>query len=90
MKKDDLRYKAVKPMLEMGEIKSLSDVFKLVPKTSIAAEMKTKRLNLISKNMGELKLQEMHQLADLFKIDIDDIFKLSLVDFPKAKKEKNR
>ncbi len=90
MQKDDLRYDAVKPLYEKGKIKSLSDIFRLVPKTNVGMDLKTKRMNLIGRNMGELKLQEMHQLADLFELTLDDIIKLAEADYSRIRRSKNK
>jgi hypothetical protein len=78
MLKRDERYELVKPMLEIGKIKSFQDIFKFVPKTIVAADLGTKvdRLTKLMKRIEKFTLEDIFTIARYCELSVHEILVL--------------
>lgn len=89
MEKDD-RYKAVKRLIEKGDITEFNEMFTYIPKTVVARDLGaaparfSEKMNLIEK----FTLQDMFSIAKL--LDVESIAVLKLADNQYSVQKKNK
>ena|ERR1700754_1154696 len=78
MIKRDERYELVRPMLAIGKIKSFSDIFKVVPKTIVAADLGTKvdRFNKLMKRIEKFTLEDIFTIGRYCDLSVHEILDL--------------
>ena len=87
----DKRYNTVKKLIEMGAMKSVSEIVDVIPKTVIGLDMKMHHdtLNRHLKNPGNFTLNQIFQLASLIGVDKMAMLNLILQEiFPADGKRK--
>lgn len=74
----DPRYEVVQMMLLKKRITNFQGIFKYIPPSIVAMDMRTnnKRMKGFIENPGGLKLIEIHKLADLFEYDFTKMLEL--------------
>ena len=74
----DSRYKIIKPMFSDGEIKSFAQIFEYIPKTVVANDLglNVNRFSQSIKNVENLRIRDILQLADLLNLKPMEIFGL--------------
>jgi len=82
LSRDD-RYNLIKPMLQSGQLKSLNDIFRYVPKTVVATDLgkQNKRFNRLMHKVRDFTLGELVALANLCHLEISEILRLAEVEF---------
>ncbi len=88
----DPRYKTLKVMIETGNIPSLEEIFNIVPKTVVAADLGinyTRFLARVSKP-AEFTLDELIRLAKLIEVDNKTFVNLILTDIENKKTSKKK
>jgi len=87
MLKRDERYELVKPMLEIGKIKSFQDIFKIVPKTIVAADLGTKvdRFTKLMKRIEKFTLEDVFTIARYCELSVHEILELVEVEYLQSK-----
>lgn len=84
----DPRYKAVKSLIETKSIFGLRDVFQVMPITTIRIDMGV-HYNTLRRRIDKselLTLKDIVALAELFEVEPIEVFKLSLFDYNKQRK----
>jgi hypothetical protein len=87
MLKRDERYELVKPMLEIGKIKSFQDIFKFVPKTIVAADLGTKvdRLTKLMKRIEKFTLEDIFTIARYCELSVHEMLVLVEAEYVQNK-----
>ena len=67
----DQRYAAVKLLFEQGHIKKFEEIWKYIPMDLVARDLghRPERFKKRFENLGLIKLDELYEIARLFKID---------------------
>lgn len=93
--KKDTRYKTVKIVLEVGQIKNFKDIFKIIPKSIVGKDMHTNnsRMQRLIDNPGEFTYDEIAEIARLIGceyITLRDLVEkaVGLVESKNGKKSK--
>lgn len=88
----DIRFKTIKTLIDEGLILTWSDLFKYIPYTIVAKELKinNNRMKAINANTGPLNVDEIHILADLFGCEPEVIFRLAAGGRDTGKKKRGR
>lgn len=74
----DKRYKTVKALIESGKLHDFQEIYDIVPKSVIGADLKinyyksTKHFN----NPGTFEVDEIIQLSKLIEVDDDVLYRL--------------
>lgn len=78
MPKTDPRLHDIGSLIKKGKIKSFSAIFDHIPPTVIADAMHWghSRLGSVMERPGRLRLEEVYELAKLFKCKKDKLFKV--------------
>ncbi len=81
----DPRYKTLKVMLETGNVHTLEEVFNIVPKTVVAADLGINYTRFLArlKKPGGFTLDELLRLAVLSEIDNKTLISLVIADIEK-------
>lgn len=84
------RYDVIRTMFDQGEIRSLIDIFRFVPKTVVAGDLgkKVARFNTIFKRPGDLTLEDMYRLGHLCGLSERQIYELFETYYLYIKEEK--
>lgn len=91
MEKDE-RYKAVKRLIEKGDITEFNEMFTYIPKTVVARDLGaaparfSEKMNLIEK----FTLQDMFSIAKLLEVENIDILRLADNQYSEQKKNKKK
>jgi hypothetical protein len=91
MEKDD-RYKAVKRLIEKGDITEFNEMFTYIPKTVVARDLGaaparfSEKMNLIEK----FTLQDMFAIAKLLEVESIAVLKLADNQYSVQKKNKKK
>ena len=93
MEQRDHRYPTIKPMLDQGRIKSLTDIFIYVPKSILAADIgkNLKRFNELILNLEGFTLKDLIIIGNLCGLSRMEMFNLVDAEFTireQAKKNK--
>lgn len=82
LSRDD-RYNLIKPMLQSGQLKSLNDIFRYVPKTVVATDLgkQNKRFNHLMYKVKDFTLGELVALGKLCHLEVSEILHLAEVEF---------
>lgn len=83
----DIRYKTLKVMIETGNTSSLEELFNVVPKTVVAADLGINYSRFQSRvnKPAEFTLEELIRLASFIETDSLNLIKLALADLEKKK-----
>lgn len=67
----DRRYKLVKDQISGGHLKSLRDIFEIIPKTVVLKDMKIHnlRFNELLRDVSLFLVKELFHLAELIEVD---------------------
>jgi len=88
----DPRYKAIKSLIEGKSLGGLKDIFTILPYSVVKQDLKinynTLRGRIINGNL--LTMKNIIDLAILFDVDTEEIFRLSLNDIVKLPKTTTR
>lgn len=87
---DDPRYIAAKRMVEKGDITSFNQLFAIIPKSIVAADMGTQNVRFTSlmNHIEKFTLQELFLLGSFFELSEHDIVKLALNQYMEQKRNK--
>jgi len=87
MIKRDERYEFVRPMLEIGKIKTFLDIFKFVPKTIVAADLGTKvdRLTKLMRRIDKFTLGDFLTIARYCDLSVHEILVLVEAEYEQNK-----
>ena len=91
MEKDD-RYKAVKRLIEKGDITEFNEMFTYIPKTVVARDLGaaparfSEKMNLIEK----FTLQDMFSIAKLLEVESIAVLRLADNQYSVQKKNKKK
>lgn len=91
MEKDE-RYRAVKRLIEKGDITEFNEMFTYIPKTVVARDLGaaparfSEKMNLIEK----FTLQDMFSIAKLLEVESIDILRLADNQYTEQKKNKKK
>lgn len=86
MPKPDPRLTDIGSLIKKGKIKTFSAIFNHIPPTVIADAMHWghSRLGSVMERPGRLRLEEVYELARLFKIGKDKLFKMVMEEMKQA------
>lgn len=92
MNNRDERYILVKPMISSGMIITLSDIFKILPKSTLAAHIgkRTPRFTELMKSPLKLTFEEAKMMGGYFDLDLDTSISLVVKEYYKTLEEKNK
>ena len=88
----DPRYKAIKSLIETGSIKTLAEVFTIIPLSLVRNDLKI-NYNTLRKKVDRTELitiKDIMSLASLFEVEPMEVYKLCVFDGIKAKKANKR
>lgn len=79
----DPRYATIQPMLELGKIQTFLDIFKFVPRTTVARDLgkKVARLSVRLKYLENFTLAELFVIGDLCGLSRTEILGLITMEF---------
>lgn len=74
----DPRYDLIETMIQIGKIRTWSDIFTYIPKTVVAKDLgkKVDRFNELVADPAQFRLYEIESLACFFEIDIEVLLRL--------------
>ncbi len=84
----DSRYKAIKSLIETKKIDGLHDVFTIIPISVVKDDLKV-NYNTLRRRINKtelLSVKDIMQLSELFEVQPEEVFKLSLLDYYKQRK----
>jgi hypothetical protein len=84
----DSRYKAVKSLIETKKFDGLLDVFTIIPISVVKDDLKV-NYNTLRRRINKtelLSVKDIMQLSELFEVQPEEVFKLSLLDYNKQRK----
>jgi hypothetical protein len=86
----DPRYKTLKIMVETGNIKAFEEMFNVVPKTVVAADLGINYGRFLDKlnNLQDFSLKELFKLADFIEVDNKAVVNIVLNDVERKKRRK--
>jgi hypothetical protein len=86
----DKRYTISRKLIESGDVKSLADLFDIVPPSVVARDFKTNytRFTKLAANPELFRLKEIYTLADLFEVDSVKMFALANATYQKKNAKK--
>ncbi|MGN6417882.1 MAG: hypothetical protein ACTHMC_10345 [Pseudobacter sp.] len=87
---EDPRYIAAKRMVEQGDISTFNQLFTIIPKSIVAADMGTQnvRFTTLMNHIEKFTLQELFMLSKLFSLDEKVILDLAFSQYMEQKKSK--
>jgi hypothetical protein len=93
MEQLDNRYHTIKPMLDQGRIKKLTDIFSFLPKTVLAENMgkNLKRLNELIDRLENFTIKDLLLIGNLCSLSRQEMLALleAEFDFREQAREKN-
>lgn len=88
----DKRYSYVKPLVEAGKIKTLNDIFEVVPKTVVATDVgkRTTEFSELMNKVQKFTLELLFIIGSLCDLDDETIVRLAMNEYSQngAKKGK--
>lgn len=92
MEKRDSRYELIRPMFNGGKIKTLTDIFKFIPKTVVAGDLgkKVDRFTALINKVERFTLEELFRIADLCDLERSQILQLVMEDYTSQKRKIDR
>ena len=90
MEQQDHRYPTIKPMLDQGRIKKLTDIFTYIPKTILAQDIgkNLKRLNELLDRLENLTVKDLLAIGNLCSLSRREM--LLLLDAEFDSREENK
>lgn len=87
----DLRYKAVKRLVEKGDIKYFNEIFDYIPKSTVAADLgkQNVRFTQLMNHIERFTLKDLFMLAKFFDVEDQIIFDLAYNQYQQQKKRKS-
>lgn len=84
----DERYTAVQSLIETGKIQKFGDIFKYLPKTVLARDLKQNYRSVVGKinNPHRFTVQDITRMADLIEITPAKLFDTIIAALPAKKK----
>lgn len=84
----DKRYKAVKLLIESGDIQGFSGIFDHIPRTIVAEDLQMSYRTMVGKaaHPAWLKASEIMKLADLIDVLPDVLFRTIAHEIKRSKK----
>lgn len=88
---DDPRYIAAKRMVEQGDINTFNQLFSIIPKSIVAADLGTQnvRFTTLMNHIERFTLQELFMLSKLFSLDEKAILELAYNQYTEQKRSKS-
>ncbi len=79
------KYGAIKPMFEARMIQTLEDIFKYIPKSTVAEEIGRKgtTLDRYIKNVDNLPIEDIRSIGALFELSLSEMLRLVDAQFAK-------
>jgi hypothetical protein len=79
------KYGAIKPMFEEKTIQTLEDIFKYIPKSTVAEEIGRKgtTLDRYIKNVDNFPIEDIRSIGTLFELSLSEMLKLIEAQFSK-------
>ena len=79
----DQRYPTIKPMLDQGSIKKLTDIFMYIPKTVLAQDIgkNLKRVNELLERLESLTVKDLVVIGNLCSLSRREMFLLLDAEF---------
>jgi hypothetical protein len=92
VKEKDNRYMRLKQLILHGDIHTLAEIFEIVPKTTVARDMKISldRFDRKVKEIERFSLREFFKLTALLEVDEIAVFKLFVADVQARKPKKKK
>ncbi|GAA0537716.1 hypothetical protein [Chitinophaga japonensis] len=86
----DRRYRAVKALLESGNIKGFNDILDIIPVTVIRRDMGLNHKSILTRlaNSEAFTMKDLLKLAELIECDPHLIIELTLAEIEKQRKGK--
>ncbi len=87
----DPRYKAVKLMVESGEITKFNEMFRIIPKSIVAADLGKQniRFTMLMNRIERFTLKDLFLLGKFFELDERMIFELAYQQYLQQKTKKS-
>ena len=87
----DPRYKAVKLMVEKGEITLFNEMFRIIPKSVVAADLGKQniRFTMLMNRIERFTLKDLFLLGKFFDLDERMIFELAYKQYLQQKAKKS-
>ncbi len=88
---EDPRYIAAKRMVENGDIVAFNQLFTIIPKSIVAADLGTQnvRFTMLMNHIERFTLQELFLLGSFFELNEEEIVRLALNQYKEQKKAKS-
>ncbi len=88
----DRRYKAVKALIDNGEITCFNEIFEYIPKTRVLTDLGTqhKRFNRLMNQSEQFVLAELFMLARILEVDDRKMFELVYNQYLQQKERRRR
>jgi hypothetical protein len=88
----DNRYKAVKSLIETNNIKSLKEVFEIIPLTVVRVDMGVNYNTLRRRiqSSGLLTVDDINKLSELMEVDACQLTKLAIGDLKASNSVKRK
>lgn len=88
----DIRYTLIRPMYDRGLVKGLRDIFKYIPKTVVARDVRLAldAFNDLLEHPGKWQLSRLFEIAANCGLTEREIGNLVIVDYERMKKVKTR
>jgi hypothetical protein len=79
------KYGAIRPMFEERTIRTLEDIFKYIPKSTVAEEIGRKgaTLDRYIKNVDNFPIEDIRSIGRLFELSLSEMLKLVEAQFVK-------
>ena len=79
------KYGAIRPMFEERTIRTLEDIFKYIPKSTVAEEIGRKggTLDRYIKNVDNFPIEDIRSIGRLFELSLSEMLKLVEAQFAK-------
>lgn len=86
----DPRYIAAKRMVENGDITTFNQLFTIIPKSIVAADLGTQnvRFTMLMNHVERFTLQELFLVGNFFELEEKDIFQLAFNQYAEQRKNK--
>lgn len=87
----DPRYKAVKLLVEDGQITLFNEMFRYIPKSVVAADLGKQniRFTMLMKHIDRFTLKDLFLLGKFFELDERKIFELAYQQYLQQKTKKS-
>ena len=87
----DPRYKAVKLLVEDGQITLFNEMFRIIPKSVVAADLGKQniRFTMLMNRIERFTLKDLFLLGKFFELDEKQIFELAYQQYLQQKSKKS-